>query len=190
MSYNGPAPIMPSHSHNLSVTEAVPLIQFDEEIPLPHTLLEEESPAKVVEGKEWELEKRERGIKEDKEKFIKKFIKLYFIYLKSKEVDDNKGFYKIKLGPYTLRRFIVPGSYGNMNHRLAIYNGNKVLFKVKDEWYNKFHDFEIMKFESEAVYELEEFYNSFIDVINGELKRKEEALDDIDLTNISLKELI
>ncbi len=110
--------------------------------------------------------------------------------MKLKNVDKGKGFYKIKLGPYTLKRSMKIGDYRALNHSLTIYNKKKILFKIKDSWYNEFDDFEIMKFESESIFELEAFYNLLIDVINDELRKKEETLDNIDLTNISLKELI
>jgi len=149
------------------------------------------SKEQILRNREYELDRRIEKIQKDKESFIEKFIILYYYYLKLKNIDKYKGFYKIKLGSYIMKKYIVFGNAENSNHRLVIYNNNKkILFKIKDKWYNLFDNFEIIKFESEAIFELEEFYNLLIDVINEELRKKEEILDNIDLTNISLKELI
>ena len=148
------------------------------------------SKEQILRNREYELDRRTEKIQKDKKVFIRKFVVLYYYYLKLKNINKYKGFYKIKLGPYTMKKYIVFGNTENLNHRLAIYNKRKLLFKIKDMWYNSFNNFEIMKFESEAIFELEGFYNLLIDVINKELKKKEETLDNIDLLNLSLKELV
>lgn len=160
--------------------------EFEEETPLDTTELAQ----KKLRERQDELASRERKIRNDKREFITKFVDLYYYYLKSKNIDRNRSFYKIKLEPYTMKKFITFNIFGNYNHKLTVRNGKNILFKIGDDWYNDFSEFRIMKFDTSAVYELQEVHNILVDEINIQLKIREEALDELDLTNLSLKELI
>lgn len=158
--------------------------------------IDENSPSesdlamKSLKDRRNELASRERKIRREKREFIKKFVDLYYYYLESKNIDRNRSFCKIKLGPYVMKRFVKITNPSNNNHRLTVRNGKKLLFQISDSWYNNFSEFRIIKLDTSAIYELQEVHNLLVDLINDELKIKEEALDELDLTNLSLKELI
>ena len=71
-----------------------------------------------------------------------------------------------------------------------ITNNGKELLKMTSKWGTDFYNPEIIVFNSESVFELQEFHNRFVDLIQQKLHQREEENNNIDLKNLALKELL
>lgn len=141
----------------------------------------------------YKIEKRISKLKEKEslyqaeiEGFIHRFVELYnhYMYLANKE---NKTKFNLYLKNYRIK---VYQEYIHSTFVLIIYNKKKKLLKISSSWGNSFDKPEIIIFNSKSVFELQEFHNLFVDLIQQMLNQKEEKKNDIDLENLSLKELL
>ncbi|MCK5154244.1 MAG: hypothetical protein KAQ93_07785 [Spirochaetales bacterium] len=119
------------------------------------------------------------------EVFTHRFVELYnhFIYLTKKE-NDNK--FNLHLENYGMEVF----HDSNFTYVLLISNNGKKLLEMTSKWGTDFYKPKIIVFNSESVFELQEFHNMFVDLIQQKLNQREEENNNFDLKNLALKELL
>ena len=131
------------------------------------------------------LKEKESLHKEELEVFIHRIVELYnhYIYL-SKKRNDNK--FILHLENYGIE----VSHDSNFTYLLRITNNGTKLLEITSKWGTDFFKPKVLVFNSESVFELQEFHNVFVDLIQQKLNQKEEEHNNFDLENLALKELL
>jgi len=131
------------------------------------------------------LKEEESLYKKELEIFIHRFVELYnhYIYLTKKENDIN---FILHLENYRMEVF----RDLNFIYVLKIVNNDKKLLEITSKWGTDFYKPKILVFNSESIFELQEFHNMFVDLIQQKLNQKEDENINFDLKNLALKELL
>ena len=131
------------------------------------------------------LKKEESLYHEELEVFTKRFVELrnHYLYLTKKEYDSK---FILHLENYEMEVF----RDSDFTYVLRIINNGKALLEITSKWGTDFFKPRILVFKSESIFELQEFHNMFVDLIQQKLNKKEEESINFDLKNRALKELL
>ena len=131
------------------------------------------------------LKEEDSLYKEELEVFSHRFVELYnyYIYLTKKENDDK---FNLQIENYGIEVF----HDSNFTYVLLISNNGKKLLEITSKWGTNFYKPKTLVFNSESVFELQEFHNMFVDLIHQKLNQVEEDNNNINLKNLALKELL